>query len=51
MAAGPILAGFVHDYLGGINATFYFAAGVGIIGAVIFGWFGYREEKVVPDTV
>jgi len=51
MAAGPILAGFVHDYLGGINSTFYFAGGIGIIGAILFRWFGYREDRVAPEPV
>lgn len=50
MAAGPILAGFIHDYLGGIEATFYFAAGIGIIGVAFFGWLGYREKLTAPGA-
>ncbi|MFH0941407.1 MAG: MFS transporter [Chloroflexota bacterium] len=51
MAVGPILAGFIHDYLGGIEATFYFGAGIGIIGVAFFGWLGYREKTVAPEAL
>lgn len=50
MAIGPISGGLVNDYMGGIGPTFYYAAGIGIIGAAIFGWLGYREKAEIPGV-
>lgn len=44
MGLGPILAGLVYDYLGGLDSVFYFAAGVGFTGIIFFTWLGHKEE-------
>jgi len=44
MAAGPILGGFVNDYLGGYNSTFYFAGVAGLVGVGLFALLSYREK-------
>jgi MFS family permease len=36
MGIGPILAGPVYDFMGGISSVFYYAAGIGFIGLVAF---------------
>lgn len=36
MGIGPIAAGPVYDYLGGISSVFYYASGMGLIGLTIF---------------
>jgi len=38
MAIGPLLGGVAVDLVG-INSAFYFAAGMGVIGAILFIWF------------
>jgi len=48
MAIGPIFGGVISDYLGGISSTFYYAAGIGIAGATVFGWLAYREKAEMP---
>jgi MFS family permease len=48
MGIGPILNGIFHDYLGGIQPVFYFMAGVGLLGIILFSWYSrqYRSTKV-----
>ncbi len=38
MAIGPLVGGVIVDFLN-IDSVFYFAAGVGLIGASLFAWF------------
>lgn len=38
MAVGPLVGGALVDFLN-IDSVFYFAAGVGLIGASLFAWF------------
>jgi len=38
MIVGPLLGGAIADWVS-INAVFYFAAGLGLLGVVLFGWF------------
>jgi len=38
MAVGPLVGGAIVDFLN-IDSVFYFAAGVGLIGASLFAWF------------
>ncbi|MEW6142728.1 MAG: MFS transporter [Chloroflexota bacterium] len=44
MGVGPISAGFIYDYLGGISSVFYFCAAVGLIGISIFAWLSHKAE-------
>ncbi len=36
MGIGPIIAGPIYDFMGGISSVFYYASGVGFIGLVAF---------------
>ena len=36
MGIGPILAGPIYDYLGGISPVFFYAGGAGIAGLLAF---------------
>jgi len=38
MAVGPLVGGAIVDFLN-IDSVFYFAAGIGLIGASLFAWF------------
>jgi MFS family permease len=46
MGVGPILSGIFHDYLGGIQPVFYFMAGVGLLGIILFIWYSRRYRPL-----
>jgi len=53
MGIGPIAAGPIYDYLGGISSVFYYASGVGFIGLIAFAilikrarWEEGQAEKI-----
>ncbi len=46
MGIGPILSGIFHDYLGGIQPVFYFMAGVGLLGIILFIWYSRQYSSV-----
>ncbi len=45
MGIGPILSGTFHDYLGGIQSVFYFMAGIGILGIILFIWYSRQYRS------
>lgn len=45
MGIGPILSGTFHDYLGGIQSVFYFMAGIGILGIILFLWYSRQYRS------
>jgi MFS family permease len=50
MGIGPILSGIFHDYLGGIQPVFYFMAGVGLLGIILFNWYSRRYKPLYITT-
>lgn len=44
MGIGPISAGFVYDYLGGISSVFFYCAAVGGVGIIVFAWLSHTSE-------
>ncbi len=45
MGIGPILNGAFHDYLGGIQPVFYFMAGLGLLGIILFSWYSRQYRS------
>ncbi len=45
MGIGPILSGVFHDYLGGIQPVFYFMAGLGLLGIILFSWYSRQYRS------
>ena len=50
MGLGPIIAGLIYDYLGGISSVFYYAGGMGIISLLPFAIL-YRKDQLQADNV
>ena len=50
MGLGPIIAGLIYDYLGGISSVFYYAGGMGIISLLPFAML-YRKDQLQADNV
>lgn len=50
MGLGPILAGLIYDFLGGITSLFYYAGGMGLAGLLAFAIL-YRKDRLQDDNV